>query len=96
VTLAGTVVTIGERCARAPRHQAHTLRSVHQARAPARRQLVTVVIEDTHYRVLHGEEELDIRPRRDTAPITRQYIRGKGIQRGGCQEPPEDKRLSMS
>jgi hypothetical protein len=33
--------------------------------------LVTVIIEDTHYRVLHGEEELAIRPRRDTTPVTR-------------------------
>ncbi|MFI7642268.1 hypothetical protein [Nonomuraea sp. NPDC049400] len=40
--------------------------------------LVTVVIEDTHYRVLHGEEELAIRPRRDTTPVTRLYVRGKG------------------
>jgi transposase InsO family protein len=44
--------------------------------------LVTVVIEDTHYLVLHGEEELAIRPRRDTTPITRLYVRGKGTQPG--------------
>jgi transposase InsO family protein len=56
----------------------HGERAVHQARAPARGKLVTVVIEDTHYRVLHGEEELAIRPRRDTTPITRLYVRGKG------------------
>ncbi|MGP3919187.1 IS481 family transposase [Nonomuraea sp. 10N515B] len=45
--------------------------------------LVTVVIEDTHYRVLHGEEELAIRPRRDTTPVTRLYVRGKGTQPDG-------------
>jgi hypothetical protein len=31
--------------------------------------LVTVVIEDTHLRILHGEEELAIRPRKTTGPI---------------------------
>ncbi|MGP3920449.1 hypothetical protein [Nonomuraea sp. 10N515B] len=45
--------------------------------------LVTVVIEGTHYRVLHGEEELAIRPRRDTTPVTRLYVRGKGTQPDG-------------
>ena len=40
--------------------------------------LVTVVIEDTHYRILHGDEELAVRPRRDTSPITRLHVRGKG------------------
>ncbi len=42
--------------------------------------LVTVIIEDTHFRVLHGEEELAIRPRKNTAPITRIYVRGMGTQ----------------
>jgi hypothetical protein len=42
--------------------------------------LVTVVIEDTHFRVLHGEEELAVRPRKDTTPITRIYVRGMGTQ----------------
>jgi transposase InsO family protein len=42
--------------------------------------LVTVIIEDTHFRILHGEEELAIKPRRDTTPITRLYVRGKGTQ----------------
>jgi transposase InsO family protein len=40
--------------------------------------LVTVVIEDTHYRILHDGEELAIRPRKDTTPITRLHVRGKG------------------
>jgi transposase InsO family protein len=39
--------------------------------------LVTVVIEDSHFRILHGDEELAIKPRRDTTPITRLYVRGK-------------------
>jgi len=38
--------------------------------------LVTVIIEDTCYRILHGEEELAVKPRRDTSPITRLYVRG--------------------
>jgi hypothetical protein len=42
--------------------------------------LVTVVVEDTHFRVLHGEEELAIRPRKNNAPITRIYVRGMGTQ----------------
>lgn len=44
--------------------------------------LVTVVIEDTHFRILHGEEELAVKPRRDTGPITRLYVRGTGTQPG--------------
>ncbi|MBO3752602.1 IS481 family transposase [Streptosporangiaceae bacterium NEAU-GS5] len=42
--------------------------------------LVTVVVEDTYLRVLHGEEELAIRPRKSNAPITRIYVRGMGTQ----------------
>jgi transposase InsO family protein len=42
--------------------------------------LVTVVIEDSHFRILHGDEELAIKPRRDTTPITRLYVRGKSTQ----------------
>jgi len=33
--------------------------------------LVTVIIEDTCYRILHGEEELAVKPRRDTSPRPR-------------------------
>lgn len=33
--------------------------------------IVTVVIEDTCFRVRHGEEELAVRPRNDTTPITK-------------------------
>jgi hypothetical protein len=39
--------------------------------------LVTVIIEDTHFRILHGDQELAIKPRKDTSPITRLYVRGK-------------------
>jgi len=30
--------------------------------------LVTVIIENTHFRILHGDEELAIKPRRDLSP----------------------------
>jgi hypothetical protein len=33
-----------------------------------RGKLVAVVIEDTHLRVLHGEEEIAVRPRRTSNP----------------------------
>jgi hypothetical protein len=42
--------------------------------------LVTVIIEDTCYRILHGEEELAVKPRKDTSPITRLYVRGRKTQ----------------
>ena len=41
---------------------------------------VTVVIEDTHLRILHGEEEIAVRPRRDQTPITRLHTTGKGVK----------------
>lgn len=39
---------------------------------------VTVIIEDTHFRILHGEEEIAVKARRDTGPITRLHVKGKG------------------
>ncbi|MEV4283543.1 hypothetical protein [Actinoplanes xinjiangensis] len=38
---------------------------------------VTVIIEDTHYRVLHGQEEIAVKARKDTSPITRLHVNGK-------------------
>lgn len=43
-------------------------------------QIVTVVIEDTHYRILLGEEEIAARPRRNLGPITRFYVTGAGVK----------------
>ena len=40
----------------------------------------TVIIEDTCYRILHGEEELAVKPRKDTSPIARLYVRGMKTQ----------------
>ncbi len=49
-------------------------------RARVARAFVTVIIEDTCYRILHGEEELAVKPRKDTSPITRLYVRGMKTQ----------------
>jgi hypothetical protein len=43
-----------------------------------RGKIVTVVIEDTHLRILHGEEEIAVRPRRNLKPITRVHVTGAG------------------
>ena len=42
--------------------------------------LVTVIVEDTHLRVLHGEEEIAVRPRRSLTPITRFHVTGAGAK----------------
>ncbi|MER5200756.1 helix-turn-helix domain-containing protein [Streptomyces sp. NPDC002884] len=52
--------------------------------------IVTVVIEDTHYRILHGEDELAVRPRKNLEPITRLYVKGMGTQKDR-QGSPDDK-----
>jgi hypothetical protein len=52
--------------------------------------IVTVVIEDTHYRILHGEDELAVRPRKKPGPITRLYVEGMGTKKD-CQASPDDK-----
>ncbi len=44
--------------------------------------IVTIVIEDTHYRILHGEDELAVRPRKNTEPITRLYVKRHGHTEG--------------
>jgi hypothetical protein len=58
--------------------------------------LVTVVIEDTHLRILHGDEELAIKPRRNPAPITRLYVRGKGTHPSRGQASPDDNQSRIS
>jgi hypothetical protein len=45
-----------------------------------RGKLVTVVIEDTHLRILDGDEEIAVRPRRSPKPITRLHVTGKGVK----------------
>jgi hypothetical protein len=46
--------------------------------------LVTIVIEDTCFRVLHGEEELAVRARNNTDPLTRVRVIGR---RDGQDQP---------
>ncbi|WP_130290016.1 hypothetical protein [Pseudonocardia sediminis] len=41
--------------------------------------LVTVIVEDTHVRVLHNGDEIAVRPRRSLAPITRLHVTGAGV-----------------
>ena len=42
--------------------------------------IVTVVVEDTHPRILYGEEQIAVRPRRSTKPITRFYVTGASVK----------------
>jgi len=55
-----------------------------------RGKLVTVVIEDTHLRVLHGEEETALRPRRNLKPITRLHVTGAGAAQADRQASLDD------
>ncbi|MGW4370956.1 IS481 family transposase [Nocardia takedensis] len=43
-----------------------------------RGKIVTVVVEDTHLRILHGDEEIAVRPRKSQKPITRFHVTGAG------------------
>ncbi|GGL80800.1 hypothetical protein GCM10010095_77160 [Streptomyces anthocyanicus] len=52
--------------------------------------LVTVVIEDTHYQSLHGEDELAVRPRKNREPITRLYVKGVGTQQDRQGSPDDE------
>lgn len=57
-----------------------------------RGKLVIVVVEDTHLRVLHGDEEIAVRPRRNLKPVTRFHMTGAGVNPGSRQASPDDKR----
>jgi transposase InsO family protein len=61
-----------------------------------RGKLVTVVIEDTHLRILHGDEEIAVRPRRNLKPITRLHVTGAGVNPRSRQASPDDKASSKS
>ncbi len=60
-----------------------------------RGKLVTVVIEDTHLRILHNDEEIAVRPRRNLKPITRLHVTGAGVPRSR-QASPDDKPSTKS
>lgn len=57
--------------------------------------IVTVVIEDTRFRIFHGEDELAVRPRKNPGPITRLYVKGMGTRKDR-QASPDDKRSKKS
>lgn len=61
-----------------------------------RGKLVTVVIEDTHLRILHGDEEIAVRPRRNLKPITRLHVTGAGVNPRSCQASPDDETSNKS
>ncbi|PZS27738.1 MAG: IS481 family transposase [Pseudonocardiales bacterium] len=50
--------------------------------------VVIVVVEDTHLRVLHGEEEIAVRPRRSLTPITRFHVTGAGARQATDDDKP--------
>jgi hypothetical protein len=57
---------------------------------------VTVIIEDTHFRILHGDEEIAIKARRNTGPVTRLYVKPKSAMADDGQACPDDKRSRTS
>jgi hypothetical protein len=61
-----------------------------------RDKLVTVVIEDTHLRIMHGDKEIAVRPRHDAKPITRLHVTGAGVNPGSRQASPDDKTSNKS
>lgn len=77
----GRILVAGQRIKLGPRH---------------RGKLVTVVIEDIHLRTVHGEEEIAVRPRKNTKPITRLYVTGKGAPAADGQTSNDDVRSSNS
>ena len=68
VHASGRIMVAGQNIKLGPRH---------------RGKIVTVVIEDTYLRVLHGEEEIAVRPRRNLKPITRLHVTGAGAKPTG-------------
>lgn len=77
----GRIMVAGQRIKLGPRH---------------RGKLVTVVIEDTHLRILHGDEEIAVRPRRDLKPITRLHVTGAGVNPRSGQASPDDETSTIS
>ncbi|MGN2638759.1 integrase core domain-containing protein [Nocardia takedensis] len=58
--------------------------------------IVTVVVEDTFFRILHGDEEIAVRPRQSLAPITRFHFTGGGARPQTGSPSPDDKPSSVS
>lgn len=61
-----------------------------------RGKIVTVTIEDTHVRVLHGEEEITVHPRRNLKPISRFHVSGAGANHKMRQASLDDNPSRMS
>lgn len=81
VHASGRIMVAGQNIKLGPRH---------------RGKIVTVVIEDTHLRILHGEEEIAVRPRRNLKPITRFHVTGAGANPKDRQASPDDTSSKMS
>ncbi|OBI95751.1 transposase [Mycobacterium alsense] len=81
VHASGRIMVAGQNIKLGPRH---------------RGKIVTVVIEDTHLRVLHGEEEVAVRPRRNLKPITRFHVTGAGASTPNGQACLDDNPSKMS
>jgi transposase InsO family protein len=81
VHASGRIMVAGQNIKLGPRH---------------RGKIVTVVIEDTHLRIQHGEEEIAVRPRRNLKPITRFHVTGAGANPKDRQASPDDKSSKMS
>jgi transposase InsO family protein len=81
VHASGRIMVAGQSIKLGPRH---------------RGKLVTVVVEDTHLRVLHGDEEIAVRPRRNLKPVTRFHVTGAGVNPGSRQASPDDKTSTKS
>ncbi|MGW3473518.1 hypothetical protein ACWDKQ_34855 [Saccharopolyspora sp. NPDC000995] len=81
VHASGRIMVAGQRIKLGPRH---------------RGKLVTVVVQDTHLRVLHDDEEIVVRPRRNLKPITRLHVTGAGVSPQSSQASPDDKTSTKS
>jgi hypothetical protein len=63
---------------------------------PRHRGKIVTVIEDTHLRVVHGEEEIAVYPRRNLKPITRFHVSGAGANHKMRQASLDDNPSRMS
>lgn len=63
---------------------------------PRHRGILVILVEDTHLRIPHGDEEIAVRPRRDLTSITRLHVTGGGVKPRPGQTAPGDIRLRTS
>ncbi|MGV9823851.1 hypothetical protein [Nocardia xishanensis] len=55
-----------------------------------RGKIVTVVVEDTHLRILHNDEEIAVRVRKNLKPITRFRVTSAGLSAGEQRQASDD------